>query len=215
MPPRQRPSAEPAVTGRALADTRRSSPVVLWKSPRRQQLFRPKLIGSASHHRRDMRTSAMTQTWAPWVWEFDWHLTNRCNFFCDYCQRRPLASGSFPRWRTICRRRVVVPTSRSVRLHCMPSASPFAVPEREHREPERPALVRHHLDEHLADLVLARCLSRPRLSGRRLDQRGHVAAQDLVPDGIVQRPAKRGVRHADRARAQQPGRRLVACECSW
>lgn len=32
-----------------------------------------------------MRTSAMTQTSAPWEWEFDWHLTNRCNFFCEYC----------------------------------------------------------------------------------------------------------------------------------
>jgi MoaA/NifB/PqqE/SkfB family radical SAM enzyme len=32
-----------------------------------------------------MRSSAMTQTPAPWEWEFDWHLTNRCNFFCEYC----------------------------------------------------------------------------------------------------------------------------------
>ena len=32
-----------------------------------------------------MRTSAMTQAAAPWEWEFDWHLTNRCNFFCEYC----------------------------------------------------------------------------------------------------------------------------------
>jgi MoaA/NifB/PqqE/SkfB family radical SAM enzyme len=32
-----------------------------------------------------MRTSAMTQASAPWEWEFDWHLTNRCNFFCEYC----------------------------------------------------------------------------------------------------------------------------------
>lgn len=32
-----------------------------------------------------MRTSAMTQTKPPWDWEFDWHLTNRCNFFCEYC----------------------------------------------------------------------------------------------------------------------------------
>jgi MoaA/NifB/PqqE/SkfB family radical SAM enzyme len=32
-----------------------------------------------------MRTSAMTQASAPWDWEFDWHLTNRCNFFCEYC----------------------------------------------------------------------------------------------------------------------------------
>jgi MoaA/NifB/PqqE/SkfB family radical SAM enzyme len=27
----------------------------------------------------------MTQAAAPWQWEFDWHLTNRCNFFCEYC----------------------------------------------------------------------------------------------------------------------------------
>jgi MoaA/NifB/PqqE/SkfB family radical SAM enzyme len=27
----------------------------------------------------------MTQTRAPWAWEFDWHLTNRCNFYCEYC----------------------------------------------------------------------------------------------------------------------------------
>jgi MoaA/NifB/PqqE/SkfB family radical SAM enzyme len=27
----------------------------------------------------------MTQASAPWEWEFDWHLTNRCNFFCEYC----------------------------------------------------------------------------------------------------------------------------------
>ncbi len=32
-----------------------------------------------------MRTSAMTQASAAWEWEFDWHLTNRCNFFCEYC----------------------------------------------------------------------------------------------------------------------------------
>jgi MoaA/NifB/PqqE/SkfB family radical SAM enzyme len=32
-----------------------------------------------------MRTSAMTQRAAPWELEFDWHLTNRCNFFCEYC----------------------------------------------------------------------------------------------------------------------------------
>lgn len=32
-----------------------------------------------------MRTSAMTHATAPWELEFDWHLTNRCNFFCDYC----------------------------------------------------------------------------------------------------------------------------------
>jgi MoaA/NifB/PqqE/SkfB family radical SAM enzyme len=32
-----------------------------------------------------MRTSATTQASAPWEWEFDWHLTNRCNFFCEYC----------------------------------------------------------------------------------------------------------------------------------
>lgn len=32
-----------------------------------------------------MRTSAMTQAPAPWEWEFDWHLTNRCNFYCEYC----------------------------------------------------------------------------------------------------------------------------------
>ena len=32
-----------------------------------------------------MRTSAMTQAKPPWEWEFDWHLTNRCNFFCEYC----------------------------------------------------------------------------------------------------------------------------------
>ena len=32
-----------------------------------------------------MRTSAMTQAPAPWDWEFDWHLTNRCNFYCEYC----------------------------------------------------------------------------------------------------------------------------------
>jgi len=32
-----------------------------------------------------MRTSAMTQAMALWDWEFDWHLTNRCNFFCEYC----------------------------------------------------------------------------------------------------------------------------------
>ncbi|MDQ7903496.1 radical SAM protein [Phytohabitans sp. ZYX-F-186] len=27
----------------------------------------------------------MTPAPAPWEWEFDWHLTNRCNFFCEYC----------------------------------------------------------------------------------------------------------------------------------
>ncbi|WP_433731727.1 radical SAM protein [Actinoplanes sp. CA-051413] len=27
----------------------------------------------------------MTSDPAPWEWEFDWHLTNRCNFFCEYC----------------------------------------------------------------------------------------------------------------------------------
>lgn len=27
----------------------------------------------------------MTSDRAPWEWEFDWHLTNRCNFFCEYC----------------------------------------------------------------------------------------------------------------------------------
>src|SRR5690349_16237030 len=32
-----------------------------------------------------MRSSAMTQARAPWELEFDWHLTNRCNFFCEYC----------------------------------------------------------------------------------------------------------------------------------
>lgn len=32
-----------------------------------------------------MRTSAMTQAPAPWDLEFDWHLTNRCNFYCEYC----------------------------------------------------------------------------------------------------------------------------------
>jgi MoaA/NifB/PqqE/SkfB family radical SAM enzyme len=32
-----------------------------------------------------MRTSAMTSAPAPWDFEFDWHLTNRCNFFCEYC----------------------------------------------------------------------------------------------------------------------------------
>lgn len=32
-----------------------------------------------------MRNSAMTQAPAPWEWEFDWHLTNRCNFYCEYC----------------------------------------------------------------------------------------------------------------------------------
>ena len=32
-----------------------------------------------------MRVSAMTSNPAPWEWEFDWHLTNRCNFFCEYC----------------------------------------------------------------------------------------------------------------------------------
>jgi MoaA/NifB/PqqE/SkfB family radical SAM enzyme len=32
-----------------------------------------------------MRVSAMTSDPAPWAWEFDWHLTNRCNFFCEYC----------------------------------------------------------------------------------------------------------------------------------
>ncbi|GAA0426181.1 hypothetical protein Acor_54810 [Acrocarpospora corrugata] len=32
-----------------------------------------------------MRISAMTSSPAPWEWEFDWHLTNRCNFFCEYC----------------------------------------------------------------------------------------------------------------------------------
>lgn len=32
-----------------------------------------------------MRTSAMTQAPPRWDWEFDWHLTNRCNFYCDYC----------------------------------------------------------------------------------------------------------------------------------
>jgi MoaA/NifB/PqqE/SkfB family radical SAM enzyme len=32
-----------------------------------------------------MRTSAMTQSAPPWELEFDWHLTNRCNFFCEYC----------------------------------------------------------------------------------------------------------------------------------
>lgn len=32
-----------------------------------------------------MRVSAMTHVAAPWELEFDWHLTNRCNFFCEYC----------------------------------------------------------------------------------------------------------------------------------
>ncbi|MET7804331.1 radical SAM protein [Micromonospora chersina] len=32
-----------------------------------------------------MRVSAMTSQPEPWEWEFDWHLTNRCNFFCEYC----------------------------------------------------------------------------------------------------------------------------------
>ncbi|MFC5186755.1 radical SAM protein [Actinomadura harenae] len=32
-----------------------------------------------------MRVSAMTGQPAPWDMEFDWHLTNRCNFFCEYC----------------------------------------------------------------------------------------------------------------------------------
>lgn len=32
-----------------------------------------------------LRVSAMTSAPAPWEWEFDWHLTNRCNFFCEYC----------------------------------------------------------------------------------------------------------------------------------
>lgn len=32
-----------------------------------------------------MRTSAMLPGAVPWEWEFDWHLTNRCNFFCEYC----------------------------------------------------------------------------------------------------------------------------------
>jgi MoaA/NifB/PqqE/SkfB family radical SAM enzyme len=32
-----------------------------------------------------MRTSAMTQAPPRWDWEFDWHLTNRCNFYCEYC----------------------------------------------------------------------------------------------------------------------------------
>lgn len=32
-----------------------------------------------------MRTSAMSSGPAPWAWEFDWHLTNRCNFYCEYC----------------------------------------------------------------------------------------------------------------------------------
>ncbi|MEU9890075.1 radical SAM protein [Sphaerisporangium sp. NPDC051011] len=27
----------------------------------------------------------MTPEPAPWEWEFDWHLTNRCNFDCAYC----------------------------------------------------------------------------------------------------------------------------------
>ncbi|WP_155387703.1 radical SAM protein [Catellatospora paridis] len=27
----------------------------------------------------------MTQGAAPWELEFDWHLTNKCNFFCEYC----------------------------------------------------------------------------------------------------------------------------------
>ncbi|WP_409074190.1 radical SAM protein [Micromonospora chalcea] len=27
----------------------------------------------------------MTSDPVPWEWEFDWHLTNRCNFFCEYC----------------------------------------------------------------------------------------------------------------------------------
>ncbi|MCD0452499.1 radical SAM protein [Actinocorallia sp. API 0066] len=27
----------------------------------------------------------MTSEPAPWDWEFDWHLTNRCNFDCEYC----------------------------------------------------------------------------------------------------------------------------------
>lgn len=27
----------------------------------------------------------MTSAPAPWEWEFDWHLTNRCNFDCEYC----------------------------------------------------------------------------------------------------------------------------------
>ncbi|MEU9201237.1 radical SAM protein [Streptomyces sp. NPDC048332] len=32
-----------------------------------------------------MRRSALTQQEAPWDLEFDWHLTNRCNFDCLYC----------------------------------------------------------------------------------------------------------------------------------
>lgn len=32
-----------------------------------------------------MRVSAMTSEQAPWEWEIDWHLTNRCNIFCEYC----------------------------------------------------------------------------------------------------------------------------------
>lgn len=32
-----------------------------------------------------MRTSAMSSKPAPWAWELDWHLTNRCNFYCEYC----------------------------------------------------------------------------------------------------------------------------------
>src|SRR5262245_47773595 len=54
--------------------------------PRRRTAIRAAPVGD--RHRRaeeHMRTSAMTQASAPWEWEFDWHLTNRCNFFCEYC----------------------------------------------------------------------------------------------------------------------------------
>ncbi|MGI5187716.1 radical SAM protein [Promicromonospora sp. CA-289599] len=32
-----------------------------------------------------MLNSAITQAPASWELEFDWHLTNRCNFLCEYC----------------------------------------------------------------------------------------------------------------------------------
>lgn len=29
--------------------------------------------------------SAILKGVPAWEWEFDWHLTNRCNFLCEYC----------------------------------------------------------------------------------------------------------------------------------
>jgi MoaA/NifB/PqqE/SkfB family radical SAM enzyme len=34
---------------------------------------------------RVLRASAMTEEVPRWELEFDWHLTNRCNFHCEYC----------------------------------------------------------------------------------------------------------------------------------